>query len=155
MSELHAATALHSLGLLDSALARRRAMVKLFWRELGAVRGVRGPTLDPDDVSTYKDLTLVVDQEECGLTARDLATALGAEGIDSRHYYDPPIHQQQAYAHLPRRELPLTDRLAASVISPALWSHMTDDQVRGIADAVRRILAHADEIVSVRGGVES
>ncbi len=152
MSELHAATALHSLGLLDSALARRRAMVGLFWRELGDVAGVRGPTLDPGDVSTYKDLTVVLDEDVCGLSARRLAAALAADGIDSRHYYDPPIHRQQAYAYLPRRELPLTDRLARSVISPALWSHMTDDQVRGIAGAVRRILSHADEIADLDEG---
>jgi dTDP-4-amino-4,6-dideoxygalactose transaminase len=149
MSELHAATALHSLGLLDSALARRHAMVGLFWRELGEQAGVRGPTLDPGDVSTYKDLTLVLDEDVCGLSARQLGAALAADGIDSRHYYDPPIHQQQAYAHLPSRDLRLTDRLARSVISPALWSHMTDDQVRGIAGAVRRILAHADEIAAL------
>ena len=151
MSELHAATALHSLALLDSALVRRRAMVSLFWRELGEVAGVRGPTLDPGDVSTYKDLTIVLDEQVCGVSARAMGAALAAEGIDSRHYYDPPIHQQQAYAHLPRRELPLTDRLSGSVVSPALWSHMTDEQVAGIAAAVRRVLAHADEVAAVHG----
>ena len=150
MSELHAATALHSLALLDEALGRRREMVRLFWHQLGDVAGVRGPALDDGDVSTYKDLTMVVDESVNGISARTLGVALAAEGIDSRHYYDPPIHLQQAYAHLPQRELPVTDRLARSVISPALWSHMTDDQVRGIALAVRRNLLHADEIAPSR-----
>lgn len=142
MSELHAATALHSLALLDDALVRRHELVRLFWHELGAVPGVRGPVLDDGDVSTYKDLTLVVDEQTTGISAAALGVALAAEGVDSRHYYDPPIHRQQAYAHLSHRSLPLTERLARSVISPALWSHMTDDQVRRIAHAVRRVLDH-------------
>ena len=143
MSELHAATALHSLSLLDEALVRRHELVQLFWAELGEWPGVRGPVLDPGDVSTYKDLTVILDEPQCGISAARVGVALSAEGIDSRHYYDPPIHRQQAYAHLTPRDLPVTDRLASSVISPALWSHMTDDQVRGIARAMHRILEHA------------
>ncbi|QBR91197.1 DegT/DnrJ/EryC1/StrS family aminotransferase [Nocardioides euryhalodurans] len=146
MSELHAATALHSLSLLDQALVRRREMVRLFWAELGEVAGVRGPILDEGDVSTYKDLTVVVDEATAGVSAAEVGRALAAEGVDSRHYYDPPIHRQQAYRHLPARSLPLTDRLAGSVVSPALWSHMDDDQVRGIARAFRRILHHAPAV---------
>ena len=100
MSELHAATALHSLGLLDSALTRRRELVSMFWDSMAGVPGVRGPELADGDVSTYKDLTLVLDEQVSGISARELAAALRAEGIDSRHYYDPPIHRQQAYAGL-------------------------------------------------------
>ena len=148
MSELHAATALHSLGLLDRALARRRAMVDVFWRELGEQDGIRGPALDPGDVSTHKHLAVVLDEDAYGLSAIGLVAALATEGIDSRCCHWPPVHHQQAYAHLPRRALPLTERLARSVVSLPLWSHMTDEQVRGIAGAVRRILAHAEEIAA-------
>jgi len=146
MSELHAATALHSLALLDDALVRRHHLVRLFWAELGTVPGVRGPVLDAGDVSTYKDLTLVVDRDVTGVSAASIGTALAAEGVDSRHYYDPPIHRQRAYRHLTHRPLARTERLSRSVISPALWSHMTDDQVRRIAHAVRRVLDHGAEV---------
>ena len=146
MSELHAATALHSLTMLDGVLERRRQLVSHFWDEIGGVEGLRGPMLDEGDVSTYKDLTVVVDETVCGLSAHDLATALAAEGIDSRHYYHPPIHRQQAYAALPPSDLPLTDRLASSVISPPLWSHMTEAQVGLLARGVTRALGHAREV---------
>lgn len=146
MSELHAATALHSLTRLDNRLARRHELVRLFWRLLEGVSGLRGPALEEGDVSTYKDLTLVVDEQSAGLTAAELAFALAAEGVDSRHYYSPPIHRQQAYVHLPRRDLHVTDRLAASVVSPPLWSHMTDKQMTGIAFAVRRALHDAEAV---------
>lgn len=146
MSELHAATALHSLAGLDVRLVRRRELVRLFWSLLDGVPGLRGPALADGDVSTYKDLTVVVDEDVAGLTAAELAFALAAEGVDSRHYYSPPIHRQQAYADLPARDLPLTDRLAASVVSPPLWSHMTDDQMTRIAAAFRRSLNDAEAV---------
>lgn len=146
MSELHAATALHSLARLDRHLARRRELVELFWCGLAGVPGLRGPRLEPGDVSTYKDLTLVVDPDGCGLTAEELGRALSTEGIDSRRYYNPPIHRQQAYQHLPRRELPVTDRLAQQVLSPPLWSHMRDDQIIAVAHAIGRILGRAGAV---------
>jgi dTDP-4-amino-4,6-dideoxygalactose transaminase len=146
MSEVHAATALHSLSLLDQHLVRRREMISLFWRELGPVAGVRGPVLDEGDVSTYKDLTLVVDADVTGLTAAELGQAIKRDGIDSRRYYYPAIHRQQAYADLPSVDLPLTDRLSESVLSPALWSHMSDEQVAAIAHVVAGCLAEPEAV---------
>ncbi len=146
MSELHAATALHSLAQLDTFLPRRHELVKLFWCALDGVAGLRGPVLEPGDVSTYKDLTLIVDEDQFGLTAEELGRALAAEGIDSRRYYYPPIHRQQAYAHRRHRALPVTDRLSQQVISPPLWSHMRDDQVVAIARAIRRLAMHSQAL---------
>ena len=110
--------------------------MRLFWAELGEVPGVRGPRLDDGDVSTYKDLTVVLDEDVTGISARSLGRALAAEGIDSRHYYDPPIHRQQAYAHLQHGPLRRTERLARSVISPrAVVPH---ERRPGAADRPRR-----------------
>lgn len=146
MSELHAATALHSLARLDQHLARRKELVNMFWREVDGVTGLRGPRKKPGDVSTYKDLTVLVDDALCGLTAPEIGRALKAEGIDSRRYYHPPIHRQRAYRHLPPVDLPVTNRLAASVLSPPLWSHMTDDDVCALAEAFRRALAAPEAV---------
>jgi dTDP-4-amino-4,6-dideoxygalactose transaminase len=145
MSELHAATALHSLSRLDEHLLRRHELVSLFWDELADLPGLRGPTLEAGDVSTYKDLTVVL-EDACGLSALELARALGAEGIDSRRYYSPPIHRQQAYRQLERRQLPITEAMADRVLSPPLWSHMSDVQMRRVALAVRQILSHAPAV---------
>lgn len=146
MSELHAATALHSLARLDQHLARRKELVNAFWREVDGVAGLRGPRKKPGDVSTYKDLTVVVDEGVCGLTAVEIGRALKSEGIDSRRYYHPPIHRQQAYRHLPLVDLPVTDRLAESVLSPPLWSDMTDEDVCAVAEAFRRALAAPEAV---------
>jgi dTDP-4-amino-4,6-dideoxygalactose transaminase len=144
MSELHAAVALASLDGLDERIARRNELVTEFRAATANVPGLGFQQVDEGDVSTYKDLTLVVDPDEFGMDAAGLARALKAEGADSRHYYSPPIHRQKAYAAMPpQAPLPVTERLAERVLTPPLYSHMTMVQVAILADAVTRIGAHA------------
>lgn len=146
MSELHAATALHNLDHLDAAVGRRNELVRLFAARVQGTPGLRLQAVDPRDVSTYKDLTVVLDPEVTGLDLATVAGGLAAEGIDTRRYYHPPIHRQDAYAGSAERALPSTDRLARQAITLPLWSHMTDDQVLRSADALLRLLASAEEI---------
>jgi dTDP-4-amino-4,6-dideoxygalactose transaminase len=144
MSELHATVALDSLAHLDERVAYRNELVAAFKAATRDVPGLRFQQVDDGDVSTYKDLTLVIDRDAFGLDAATLGVALKAEGADSRRYYFPPIHRQKAYSAMPRaQELPVTDRLAESVLTPPLYSHMTMDQLSRLADAVVRIQAHA------------
>ena len=152
MSELHAAVALASLDGLDERIAYRNELVATFKTATASVPGLSFQHVPDGDVSTYKDLTLVIDAEPFGLTAEELGRALKAEGIDSRRYYFPPIHQQKAYAHLPRsRELPVTDAVATSVLTPPLYSHMTPEQVRRVADVVVAAHGSAERICSALG----
>jgi dTDP-4-amino-4,6-dideoxygalactose transaminase len=156
MSELHAAVGLHSLRWLDHQISRRNELVAEFWRQLVGVPGLRRPTVDAGDVSTYKDLTLVVDPLEFGLTAGQLATALGHEGVENRRYYHPAVHAQQAYRDLVSpAPLPVTERLAPAVLSVPLWSHMSPSLAHRLADCIGRIHQHAPEIrrVSQTNGV--
>ncbi|HET7325917.1 MAG TPA: DegT/DnrJ/EryC1/StrS family aminotransferase [Nocardioidaceae bacterium] len=146
MSELHAAVALHSLSWLDANVARRNELVEAFWAALDGLPGLRRPHVDAGDLSTYKDLTVVVDESTFGLSAAQLAEALQHEGIESRRYYHPSIHAQQAYRHLPSRDLPVTSQIAPAVLSVPLWSHMSDAELGAMADAIVRIQQHAAQI---------
>jgi dTDP-4-amino-4,6-dideoxygalactose transaminase len=146
MSELHATVALASLEGLDERIAHRNRLVAAFKDATADVPGLAFQRVDDEDVSTYKDLTVVVDPVAFGMDAEALGRALKAEGIDSRRYYFPPIHRQKAYAHIPiERELPVTERLANSVLTPPLYSHMTTNQIERLADAVVRIQAYSGD----------
>ena len=61
------------------------------------------PEVDPGDQSTYKDFTVIVDESVYGADRDAVAVALKAEGVDTRPYFYPPVHRQQAYADLPAR----------------------------------------------------
>jgi dTDP-4-amino-4,6-dideoxygalactose transaminase len=147
MSELHATVALNSLDGLDERIAYRNELVERFRTVTGDLPGLGFQAVDDGDVSTYKDLTVVVDPDAFGMDAATLGTALKAEGADSRRYYFPPIHRQKAYANVRlERELPVTDRIADRVLTPPLYSHMTTEQIDRLADAIVRIQSHAEEV---------
>lgn len=148
MSELHATVALHNLDYLDAAVQRRNDLVRIFARRIADVPGLRLQRIDAQDVSTYKDLTVVVDRDVVSLEMTQLVAALRADGIDTRRYYSPPIHRQQAYAGVETRPLPATDLLADEVLSLPLWSQMTPEQVIRCADALVLVLAHARQVAT-------
>lgn len=153
MSELHAAVGLASLDGLDERIDHRNALVAAFRQRAEGLPGLTYQTVPVEDVSTYKDLTLVIDPAQFGLTAAELGRALDTEGIDSRRYYHPPIHRQKAYAHLPReRDLPVTDKMSERVLTPPLYSHMTREQAATVADAVVKIQGRASEVRSALRG---
>lgn len=151
MSELHATVALASFSRLDEHLATRRALVEHFERVVAGLPGLHVVRPADGDTSTFKDLTIVVDAEEFGLTAPQLQRALKAEGIDNRRYYHPPIHRQQAYEGrwATPRPLPVTDALADSVLSPPLWSHMDNGTVGRVAKAIWRVQQQSDEVLAL------
>jgi dTDP-4-amino-4,6-dideoxygalactose transaminase len=147
MSELHAVLALASLGALEEIVMHRNVLADRFHDRLEGLDGLTFPTVREGDRSTFKDLAMLVDGAAFGLTADQLARALKAEGIDTRRYYHPPVHMQKAYADVPpRRPLPVTMTAAEQALAVPLWSHMTEAQIDGVADAVARIGASADAV---------
>jgi dTDP-4-amino-4,6-dideoxygalactose transaminase len=152
LSELHAAVALESLAELDAHLARRRELAGVYRDLLAPLPGVSVQHVDPVAESTYKDLTIVVEETRFGVERDDVVACLRAEGIDTRCYFWPPVHRQQAYRSLPPVELPATDRLAARVISLPLWRDLTDEDVKAISIVLTDIHEHADEIRRVNPG---
>ncbi len=152
MSELHAAVGLESLGDLDAHLAIRRELADRYRVALAGLAGISPQVVDARDASTYKDFTVIVDETAFGLDRDTVAAALKAEGIDTRPYFYPPVHRQQAYADLGTPELPATDWVADRVISLPLWRDMPGSAVATIAEVLARLGDQADEIRRAVGG---
>src|SRR5262249_9882151 len=102
----------------------------------------------PGDRHSYKDFSIVVDPDSFGMTRDELAEALSAENIDTRKYYEPPVHRQLAYQKYrsPDEALPNTELLSSRSLSLPIWSSMTVDTALNICEAVARIHEFAGEI---------
>jgi dTDP-4-amino-4,6-dideoxygalactose transaminase len=146
LSELNAALALQSLDHLEERVKHRNVLAERYREILAAVPGVGFQQVRDGDRSSYKDFTILIDESEFRASREAVVAALQAEGIPTRPYYSPPLHRQQAYAHLPIADLPVTDRLASQVISLPIWSHMNLDTCERISDALVRIQRHAREL---------
>ncbi|MEJ7582880.1 MAG: DegT/DnrJ/EryC1/StrS family aminotransferase, partial [Acidimicrobiales bacterium] len=145
MSEFHAAMALESLDILDLSLLRRRQIAFRYRRGLDDLPGIRYQAMHLADDSTFKDFTVAIDASRFGLTRDELVQVLLAEGIETRNYFDPPVHRQQAYRHVPTTELAATDLLSASVVSLPIYPDLVDDEVDRIVEVVRMSHECADE----------
>jgi dTDP-4-amino-4,6-dideoxygalactose transaminase len=140
MSELHAAVALASLDGLEDRIVRRNEIAARYRRSLEDIPGLSFPTVRPGDRTTFKDFTILVEQDAFGIDAAELARALAAEGVETRRYYSPPVHRTTAYRSAAAGVvLPATDHAAARVLTLPLWVGMRDWQIDGVAEAVARI----------------
>jgi dTDP-4-amino-4,6-dideoxygalactose transaminase len=139
MSELHAAVALASLGGLDEWLEQRNALADRYREVLSTIPGLSFPQVRPGDRSTYKDFTVLVEQELFGMEAATLAEALAAEGMQTRRYYSPPVHRTRAYKAMANGPLPVTEWAAGRVLTLPLWGGMNEDHLERVAEAIRRI----------------
>ncbi len=152
MSELHAILALNSLDLLENAARHRNQVVEKYKERLESVPGVSFQKIAPNDQSSYKDLSVVFDEELFGLTQRQLEKSLLAEGIHTRVYYSPVVHKMKAFARFADEktdgQLPNTLYLESHSLSLPIYSDMKDDEIDIVCDAITRIHYHAREIVN-------
>ena len=81
----------------------------------------------------------------------ELEITLMAENIETRKYYDPPVHCQAAYRSFAPTAtlLPHTELLASSIITLPIWSHMDPPIASGIRLAIERAHRFADAIKTV------
>ena len=143
MSEFHAATALESLAGLDEHLVTRSALAARYRDQLSDIPGIRVQVLEADDESTWKDFTVAVDAAGFGCTRDALVSRLRDEGIDTRCYFDPPVHRQQSHAASADRPLPVTDRVASEVISLPLYPALEFDDVDRVVSVIADVSGDA------------
>ena len=149
MPELNALMGYHSLQRLEDAARRRNEVVALYQEELGRLPGIGFQEVRPGNRNSYKDLSITVDPEAFGLDRDQLAVALAADNIDTRKYYEPPVHRQTAYSsYYDGQPLPNTEYLATHSLSLPVWSSMSDEVALNICQAVQRIYEHGSEIRS-------
>jgi dTDP-4-amino-4,6-dideoxygalactose transaminase len=74
-----------------------------------------------------------------GFDREDFQATLKAAGIPTAVYYPKPLHQQAAYKHYPvaGNGLPVSDRIAAEVVSLPMHPYLTDEVQDRIVGAVK------------------
>jgi dTDP-4-amino-4,6-dideoxygalactose transaminase len=103
-----------------------------------------------DDVSTWKDFTIAVDADDFGVDRDSLRAALEAEGVDTRAYFDPPVHRQSSYRGVSEARLPVTDAVSSQVVSLPAYPALTDATVDGILRVIATVHERAIDVRSKR-----
>jgi dTDP-4-amino-4,6-dideoxygalactose transaminase len=140
MPEFNALMGLYSLKYLENAAESRNETANYYQEMLGRMPGIAFQRVLPGNRNSYKDFSITVDSDSFGITRDQLATALAAENIDTRKYYEPPAHRQIAYKEFYNgSQLPNTDLLSERSLSFPMWSQMEQAVSAGICEAVQRI----------------
>ena len=148
MPEFNALLGQHGLPRLESSAQSRNETAEIYRARLDRLPGIELQEVRCGNRSSYKYLSINIDAEEFGLTRDELDAALQAENIETRKYYDPPVHRQAAYKRFapPDHSLPNTDLLASSTLNLPMWSGMAMTVVSDICLAIERSHQFADSI---------
>ncbi len=147
LPEFNALMGLRSLEMLENAAVTRNETAGLYQEALGRLPGIEFQQVLPGNRNSYKDFSITIDPANFGMSRRALETALAAENIDTRKYYDPPVHCHTAYRkYYDGQPLPNTDWLAAHSLSLPMWTNMDPQVALRICEAIERVHHHAKEI---------
>ena len=150
MSEFHAMLGIESLKDLEKNVARRNKIADLYKAELASLPGISFQKIKEGNRSSFKDLSILINEEEFGLSRDVLYKALTAENISVKKYFYPPVHEQKAFAQYllfdTDRRLETTHRVAYNVLSLPLYSHIPEETVKRICSAIRKIYDFRNEI---------
>ncbi len=146
LDEMSAVLALHGFAMLERNARRRNQLVEIVKDALADTRGVSWQRIDRAHRSSYKDLSMVIEPSEFGLTRDELARVLRADGVDTRAYYSPLVHRHPAFAASPAEDLKASEWLESRVLSLPLYSHMPVATVRTIAKLVAAAHEHSQAI---------
>jgi dTDP-4-amino-4,6-dideoxygalactose transaminase len=140
MTELQAAVALAGLPYFEQGMERRRRLAALYRQVLAESAGL-GAQRPPAAVrSSWNGFALRIGPQ-AGVGREKVEQSLAAAGIETRRYYDPPLHRQKLYRRFyqPAREpLAATNAISSEVVSLPLHAGLEPQAVAKIA---RRIVA--------------
>ncbi|MBI5441120.1 MAG: DegT/DnrJ/EryC1/StrS family aminotransferase [Deltaproteobacteria bacterium] len=135
LDTLQAAFLLVKLDHFDAWAAARREHAAAYRRALAGV-----VTLPPERESVEPAISAFVVRHP---RRDDLLQELRRRGVDARVHYPLAIHQQAAYADLPLRPLPVTERVVGRILSlpvtPELTAEGRQQVIEVVVDACRAV----------------
>jgi dTDP-4-amino-4,6-dideoxygalactose transaminase len=137
LDTIQAAVLLEKLKIFPEEIVARERVARRYSAGLADVAVV--PKLAPGTMSVWAQYTI-----RLAPGARDaFAGALKAQGIPTAIYYPTPLHRQEPYQRFPVAEggAPVSDRLAAEVISLPMHGYLDETTQDRIIDAARQALA--------------
>lgn len=142
MSEMHAAVGLLSLQRLDELVKARRLLIEHYTTRLGQLPGCRAQTPPEDRTSSGNYFVLFIGER--ARMSRDVVRAnLKAQGIQTKRYFYPPLHEQTLFQRVACRcsdHMERTMVASREALALPLYSHMTLDQLDSVCQAVEQLL---------------
>lgn len=140
LDEMQAALLRVKLAHLDAWNDRRAAIAAIYLERLAGLRGLHLPVVSSDGTSAWH--LFVVRHPRRDALLRHLSGC----GVETLIHYPTPPHLSPAYADLgiPLGALPVTERLAAEVLSLPMGPHLSIEAACAVATWVREFCAASE-----------
>jgi|SRR5580704_16655571 dTDP-4-amino-4,6-dideoxygalactose transaminase len=158
MTEVSAAMGLTNLESLQDFVETNQRNYQAYRRGLEGIPGMRVLEYDASEKSNYQYIVLEVEQSEAELSRDCLQEILWAESVLARRYFYPGCHRMQPYAStMPDigSRLPVTERLARSVLVLPTGTAVTAEQIEVICGIMRFAVSHGGDMAQRLGALRA
>lgn len=126
------------LNYFDKHIKARQEAAAWYDSHLADIDEVKLPVRAPYSTHTFHQYTIRTTKRD------ELREYLASKGIPSMVYYPEPIHTQEAYRNLGYRkgEFPVSEELAATVLSLPMHTELSEDQLEYITTTVRNFFTY-------------
>lgn len=140
MSEFHAAIAIESLSMMEKFVRQRNELANLYKKRLSEIPGISFQHIPEENISSFKDFSILIDTEVFGMSRNELVIKLNSEGIFPKKYFFP-IHLMKAYEKVKFKadKLTNTEFVANNIVCLPIYNHMNNDTLEKICYAIFRI----------------
>jgi dTDP-4-amino-4,6-dideoxygalactose transaminase len=138
MSEFHAIVGLHNLRRIDALLAERQHKARQFRAKIESATAFELSPWPQSVVHTFKDFTILVRRDAADGARDRVMKSLAGEGIETRAYFHPPVHEQEFFKRFAAGPLPNTESLSRRVITLPFYTSLSEDEMDYIVAALRR-----------------
>lgn len=150
MTEICAAMGLAMLDRVEEIRETNRLNHLAYRDHLTGIEGIRFCEPSPGlTTQNWQYVIIRVDPDTYGLTRDELVAVLEAENVLARRYFYPGCHRMEPYLHeFPDtgRRLPVTDRVAETVISLPTGEAVSKSAIARIAEVIRNAGARAEAV---------
>lgn len=134
LDEVQAAILNNRLPKVDASVKKRRGIARIYDQGLSGLDGIYLPALRDGREHQYYLYTIRTEKRDA------LMAFLLEQGIESKINYPWPIHLMRGYAFLGYSigSLPVTERLAGTILSLPMYPELTETEVDYVVSAIRR-----------------
>lgn len=143
MTEMQAAMGLANLEIIDWEIARRKALVEQYRKNLSGLCGVKVFGWDRKDIEyNYAYFPICIHAETAGVSRDEIAEKLDRNyNIQTRKYFYPLLSDMNCYKGISdSSRTPIARRIVEQVLCLPLYVELEFDQVEYICSAIKEII---------------
>ena len=136
MTNIQAALGVAQMERIDQIVEQKRRNAALYAKGLQNIPGITLPPETSWAKNIYWLYSILIDEEEFGMSSRELGEQLKERGIETRPLF-PPVHQQPIYNT--GQSLPVCEKLSRCGLSLPSSANLNGDEIERITNEIRNI----------------